>query len=143
MPTIYRAMKQTHDGLPLVGSNSKELGVRIPPNSNPDIDLGENGHVILNGKGMSVAAKWRGLLPHLIPKRLKPIFPSATGSNTLACFRFGQGAFLAGPLNARLSLVLKTHDTYAGNVVPTQSTPESQFQIELAATQGEWTIDEV
>jgi hypothetical protein len=137
MPTIYRAMKQTEDGLPVVGSNSKELGVRVPPNSNPDIDLGENGHVILNGKGMSVAANWRALLPHLIPKRLKPVVRNAAGSNSLACFRFGQGPFFSGALNAQLSLVLKVHETLAGNVVPTQSTPERQFQLELAATQRE------
>jgi hypothetical protein len=75
MPTIYRAMKRANDGAPFVGSNSKELGVRVPPNPNGDIDLDENGNVVLNGKGMSVAENWRRLLPHLVPKRLKPILP--------------------------------------------------------------------
>ena len=46
MPTIYRAMKRADDGLPAVGSNSKELGVRVPPNPNAEIDLDENGNVI-------------------------------------------------------------------------------------------------
>jgi hypothetical protein len=32
LPTIYRAMKQADNGMPIVGSNSKELGVRVPPN---------------------------------------------------------------------------------------------------------------
>jgi len=45
MPTIYRAMKRADDGMPVVGSNSKELGVRVPPNPNGDIDLDENGIV--------------------------------------------------------------------------------------------------
>jgi hypothetical protein len=142
MPTIYRAMKQADDGLPMVGSGSKELGVRVPPNPNADIDLDETGNVILNGKGMSVARNWRGLLPHLVPKRLRSIFPGATGSNNLACFRFGQGPFSPGALDDRLSWVLKEHDSYAGSVVPTQSVPESRFQNDLAATRSGWTIDE-
>ena len=136
-------MKRADDGLPAVGSNSKELGVRVPPNTNADIDLNENGDVILNGKGMSVAENWRRLLPHLVPKRLKPTFPGASGSNNVACYRFGQGPFLPGPLNnAPLALVLKTRDPHAGNVVPTRSMRERQFQDELAATRDEWTIDE-
>jgi hypothetical protein len=110
MPTIYRAMKQTDDGLPAVGSGSSELGVRIPPNPNADIEVDDDGNVILNGNGMSVVENWRSLLPHLVPKRLKPIFPGATGSNKLACFRFGEGPFSPGSLNDRLSLNLKRHD---------------------------------
>ncbi len=80
---IYRPMKRAEDGLPIVGSNSKELGVRVPPNPNADVDLDGNDHVITNGKGMSVAEHWRYLLGHLVPKRLVPIFPGATGSNGL------------------------------------------------------------
>jgi hypothetical protein len=142
MPTIYRAMKQADDGQPEVGSDSKQLGVRIAPNPNADIDLDEKGAVILNGKGMSVADNWRRLLPHLIPKRLKRIFSGAAGSNRLACFCLGQGPFSPGLLNSRLSLVLKDHDVHAGNVVPAQAVSERQFQVDLAATRGEWTIDE-
>ena len=142
MPTVFRAMKRSVDGLPVVGSAVKELGVRVPPDPNADIDLDANGDVILNGKGMSVAENWRDLLPHLVPKRLKPIFPGATGSNSLACFRTGQGPFSAGPLNDRVSLVLKRHDAHAGNVVPVPSVAERQFQDDLAATRGEWILDE-
>ena len=118
MPTIYRAMKQTDDGLLAVGSGSSELGVRLSPNPNADIEVDNDGNVILNENGMSVVENWRSLLPHLVPKRLKPIFPGATGSNKLACFRFGEGPFSPGPLNDRLSLTLKRHDARAGNVVP-------------------------
>ena len=95
MPTIYRAMKQTDDGLPAIGAGSRELGVRTPPNLNADIELDDDGNVILNGNGMSVVENWRNLLPHLVPKRLKPIFSGAAGSNKLACFRFGEGALLS------------------------------------------------
>jgi hypothetical protein len=59
MPTVYRSMKRAEDGLPIVGSNSKELGVRVPPNPSPDVDLDSNMQVIMNGKGMSVAEHWR------------------------------------------------------------------------------------
>jgi hypothetical protein len=142
MPTIYRAMKRADDGLPIVGSSSKELGVRVPPNVNSDIDLNEMGGVILNGKGMSVAENWRRLLPHLIPKRLKTILAGASGSNNAACFRLGNGPFAAGPLNGRLQLVLKEHDARAGNVVPAAAVPEKVFQADLAATRGDWTVDE-
>jgi hypothetical protein len=135
-------MKQTDQGLPVVGSNSKELGVRIPPNPLSDIDLDENGNVIRNGKGMSVAENWRWMLPHLIPKRLKSVYPSAAGSNTLACFRFGQGPFALEQLNARLSVVLKEQNARAGNVVPIHLENIRQFQDELAATRSEWVIDE-
>ncbi len=116
--------------------------MRVPPKLNPDIDLDETGNVILNGKGMSVAQNWRRLLPHLVPKRLKPIFAGATGSNSIACFRFGQGPFLPGALNARLALASKTHDIHSGNVVPAGTVPEGEFQSDLAATRDDWTIDE-
>jgi hypothetical protein len=142
MPTFYRTMKQAEDGQPEVGSESKQLGVRVAPNPNADVDLDEKGDVILNGKGMSVAENWRGLLPHLIPKRLKPSFSGAAGSNSLACFRLGQGPFAPGPVNAQLSLIVKEHDPHAGNVVPARAVPERQFRGDLAATRGDWIIDE-
>ena len=142
MPTFYRAMKQADDGLPEVGSDSKQLGVRVAPNPTADVDLDEKRDVILNGKGMSVVENWRGLLPHLVPKRLKPILSGAAGSNTLACFRLGQGPFSPGVVNDQLSLILKEHDAHAGNIVPARAVPERQFQNNIAATRDEWTIDE-
>ncbi len=142
MPTLYRTMKQAEDGQPEVGSDSKQLGVRVAPNPNADVNLDDKGDVVLNGKGMSVAENWRGLLPHLIPKRLKPMLSGAAGSNSLACFRFGQGPFAPGTVNDQLSLILKEHDTHAGNVVPARAVSERQFQGDLAATRGEWTLDE-
>jgi hypothetical protein len=80
MPTFYGAMKRGSDGLPVVGSNSKELGVRLPPAPDADIDVGSDGCVEMNGKGMSVSEHCRYMLPHLIPKRLKLIFPDATAA---------------------------------------------------------------
>lgn len=142
MPTIYRSMKQAEDGLPAVGCNSKELGVRVPPNANADVDLDGNDHVIANGKGMSVAEHWRYMLGHLVPKRLTPVCPGATGSNSLACYKLGTGAFAEAPLNDELAVALKRHDAHSGNVVPTQSVPIQQFQAALAATRTQWQRDE-
>jgi len=80
-------MKQAEDGLPVVGSNSKELGVRVPLNANADVDLDVNDQVITNGKGLSVAEHRRYMLGHFVPKRLAPICPGATGSNSLAFYK--------------------------------------------------------
>lgn len=142
MPTMFRSMKRAGDGLPVVGTNSKELGVRVPPNKHADIDLDANDCIVLNGKGLSVAADWRELLPHLIPRRLKSLSPDASGANTLACYRMGSGAFAAGAVNNDLSLVLKQGNSQAGNIVPNQSVHRDRFQALLAATRNEWTVDE-
>jgi hypothetical protein len=142
MPTIFRPMKRAADGLPVVGSNSKELGVRPPPNPNADIDLDQNEYVVQNGKGMSVAANWRNLLAHLIPKRLRPHFPGAVGSDLLSCYKMGAGTFVAGAVSADLDLLLKPGTLTAGIVAPTQSVHRDQFQADLAATRNQWSIDE-
>ncbi len=142
MPAMFRTMKRANDGLPVVGSNAKELGVRVPPSTHADIDLDTNDCVVLNGKGLSVASNWRELLPHLIPRRLKPLCPDASGPNTLACFKMGTGVFAVGAVNNDLSLVLKPGNSQAGNIVPKQSVHRDQFQALLAATRNEWTIDE-
>jgi hypothetical protein len=91
---------------------------------------------------MSVVANWRFLLPHLIPKRLAAVVPGAVGSNALACFRFGGGAFAAGPLADGLELVLKPGSSVAGNVVPATAATVADFQLALAATRPDWTVDE-
>jgi hypothetical protein len=142
MPSIYRSMKRAEDGMPVVGSKSKELGVRVPPDPNADVDLDGNAHVITNGKGLSVAEHWRFMLGHLVPKRLVPVCPGATGSNGLTCYKLGTGPFAGAPLNDDLLLVLKRHDPHAGNVVPSRSIPFDQFQAALAATRTQWQPDE-
>ena len=136
-------MKRAEDGLPVVGSNSKELGVRVPPNPSPDVDLDRNMQVITNGKGMSVAEHWRYMLGHFVPKRLVPVCPGATGSNKLTCYKFGTGVFASAPLNDELVVVTKQHDLHAGNVVPSESVPIQQFQAALARTRTQWQPDEI
>ena len=142
MPLVFRSMKRSDDGLPVVGSNSKELGVRVPPNPNADIDIATDGTVELNGRGMSASAHWTDLLPHLIPKRLKQHCPDAIGSNALACYRCGEGEFRDGPLGGDLELRLKPGKSRNGNIVPAGHLTVDQFQSALAATRDEWIVDE-
>jgi hypothetical protein len=142
MPTVFRSMKRADDGLPTVGSGSKELGVRVPPNLNADIDLDQNDHVVQNGRGMSVAANWRDLLAHLVPKRLRPLFPGAAGANSLTCYKMGSGAFAAGAFTDDLDLHPKKGNLRAGNIVPQRSVHRDQFQADLAATRSQWAADE-
>ena len=142
MPLMFRPMKTDVDQLPVCGSNSKELGVRVPPNKNADIDVTDTQTVTLNGRGMSVAEHWRTLPGHLIPKRLTPVFPGATGSNSLSCFRIGEGAFAAGIFNDNLTLVLKAGKNTQGNLSPSNEMSVSAFQTALVATRVQWQIDE-
>lgn len=135
-------MKRDVDGLPVVGSNSKELGVRVPPNPHADVDVKPDGTVELNGKGMSVAKHWTLLQPHLIPKRLNAIVPDATGSNTLACYRMGEGEFTRGAINKELELALKRGQDDLGNIAPATAMKTDEFQISLASTRDQWSNDE-
>lgn len=131
-------MKRAEDGLPIVGTASKELGVRLPPDENADIEVGEDLNVKLNGKGMSVASDWRFLLPHLIPKRFKPMWEGAAGSNALEIYAHGEGAFEEGQIDAHLSLALKPGTTQHGNVVPIQLASIESFLNHLAETREQW-----
>lgn len=143
MPTVFRSMKAAADGLPVVGDQSKELGVRVPPNPHADVEVDANTNlVVLNGSGMSVAANWRFLLPHLIPKRLIAIIPDAKGRNYLACYRIGDGPFAPGPLATGLELVQKAGETNLGNIVPRGVVTVAQFQADLTATRSRWVVDE-
>jgi hypothetical protein len=129
------------DGKPTVDATGKGLGVRgIPVNGVIDVDLDEDGNVILNAKGMSVAPAWRDLPYFLIPKRLKAIFPAARGSSELYCFTTGEGNFADGPIADGLDL--KTDSPKHGVVVPRASVPLDQFQSDLAKTRASWVIDE-
>src|SRR5437016_3869222 len=98
MPRVFRVMRKESDGLPTVSQTS--LGVR-PGN---DVDLDAQNNVLVNGKGMSVAANWRDINVNRIPKRLRPIVPGAGGSNTWFCFRMGTGPFQQGVFASGLTL---------------------------------------
>ena len=143
MPTVFRSMKAADDGLPVVGDQSKELGVRVPPNRHADIDVDANSNtVVLNGKGMSVAENWRLLPPHLIPVRLSAFVSLAKGRGNLKCYRLGDGPFVPGPIGTELELALKRSSKITANIVPSTTCSVAQFQNALAATRDVWVEDE-
>jgi len=53
-------MRKAEDDKPIVDATGKRLGVRgTPVNGKQDVDLDDDGKVVLNDKGMSVAPSWR------------------------------------------------------------------------------------
>ena len=141
MPKIYRTMKKDDDGKPTVDAPGRGLGVRVEPANVADVDLSEEGFVILNGKGMSVAPSWRALPPWLISIRLKDKFPIARGATNLFCFTMGEGPFENGPVSDDLDLLVEkpTH----GLVAPREFVPLAQFLSDLSRTRDHWIIDEI
>jgi hypothetical protein len=134
-------MKEDNDGKPVVDPTGRGLGVReVTVNGVTDVDLDSEGHVILNGKGMSVAPSWRALPPHLVPKRLKDKFPRARGSVELRCFTMGDGPFQDGPIADDLDF--KRDTPRHGLIVPRTSVSLDQYQTDLANTRDLWVIDE-
>jgi hypothetical protein len=135
MPLIYRAM--TPDGdKPKVGPTARTLGVR----PGGDITADENGDVAPGTGGMSVAPSWRQLKLHRIPRRLRHIVPEASGSPQDRCWRMGNGPFKVD--NVASGLSLRPDTEIHGVVEPSAVVSLEDFQGALAATQGEWSIDE-
>lgn len=142
MPTIYRTMKRFHDGFPVAEPTGRGLGVRPPSSKDRDVDVDASGHILVNGRGMSVARHWRDLPAHRIPERLDDGELGASGSSKDACWRTGEGGFEPGPFAAGLCLALKSHAPVLGNVAPTEPISLQRFQAQLAATREGWIIDE-
>ena len=141
MPKIDRSMRKTNDEKPLVDATGKGLGVRGQPvNGVVDVDLYQDGKVILNSKGMSVAPRWRDLPYFLISKRLIDRFPGARGATDIWCFTMGEGPFAEGAVADGLDL--KIDSPKHGVVAPRLSVPVDQYQADLASTRDYWSIDE-
>ncbi|HEY2154842.1 MAG TPA: hypothetical protein VGH33_04385 [Isosphaeraceae bacterium] len=138
MPKIYRSMKQAEDGKPVVEASAKGLGVRVT--GVRDVDLDDQGNVVLDGKGMSVAPELSKLLPHLIPRRLRHRFPKAAESPGLYCFTMGVGSFSNGPMTDDLELQVDSPSH--GVVAPRHLVPLDRYQADLASTRDAWTVDE-
>jgi hypothetical protein len=142
MPLIYRAMRADGDK-PELGYSASSLGVRVPPDGSPDITPDENGVVYPDSGGMSVAPSWRRLPTHRIPKRLKSKAPDAIGSNSLFCWRMGDGPFLKEALTGDLALSPDAGEDPAHGVVePARAMPMSAYQAAIGATREQWTVDE-
>ncbi|WP_040351646.1 hypothetical protein [Blastopirellula marina] len=140
-PRVYRAMIfDSQDSLPVVGSTAKELGVRI----GVDIHVDAGGNVNLDENGMSVAPRWQDLPRYRIPKRLRAVVPGASGSNSVACFVMGNGAFADGIVASGLKLIpdRKPQPITHGVVAPISAVSLTQYQADLASTRSSWQIDE-
>jgi hypothetical protein len=128
---------------PQVGPSALVLGVGVPPDEHADIAVGEEGMVEPRTGGMSVAPAWRLLPVHRIPRRLRARFPRAAGKNQRSLWRMGDGPFTDGPLADRL-LFRPDPEKPArhGFVEPRARMPAGDYQAALAATRGQWAIDE-
>jgi hypothetical protein len=139
-------IRNAADGLPLVGTRSKCLGVR-PTGINADVDLNPagdlTGDVISNDKGLSVVSDWRKLPGHLIPDRLFDGFNNARGKN-MAVYVHGNGTgpFAEGPVAAGLETVFKHGSVDSGVIRPVATVPLAQYQADLKSTRPNWVHDE-
>lgn len=144
MPLVYRIMFADGDG-PLVGADANRLGVRVGGNR-PDISVEPDGTVYPGTGGLSVSPNMQRLPPHLIPKRLRPIFPGARGSNskpTLIPWHMGEGEFAAGPVSDELELRPDPRYPDAhGLIEPARATSLPAYQAALAATRPLWVRHE-
>src|SRR5262245_42419293 len=134
-------MRVDADGLPKVGTQSKCLGVREPPDRHADVNIDAAGYVILDGNGLSVTADWRQLPGHLIPEHLDDGFNGASGKG-MRVFVHGSEGFSEGPVAAGLQLRHKPRSSTSGNVTPVASVPLAQYQNDLRATRPDWVDDE-
>jgi hypothetical protein len=129
------------NGLPSVGNQSNQLGVRTEPSRHADVHPKwlPNGDVG-PGEGMSVAPHWTALHPLHIPKRLRKYHADARGRDELIIWRHGDGSFCDAAINDDLTLgsVTRQH----GQVEPARIMPLARFQEALASTRGDWTRDE-
>lgn len=140
MPRIVRPMKKDTDDLPRVDSRGTCLGVRI---SGPyaDVQFDASGNVKANKLGMSVSETWRTLPGHLIPDDLDDGKNDASGKG-MAVFVHGTGPFTEGVIASGLEMCFKVGKVTAGHVCPEAVVSLKQYQSDLAATRGDWVIDD-
>ena len=140
MGRIVRPMLKDADGLPLVGTKAKCLGVGTT-GANADVDLNPAGDVISNDKGLSVGNDWRNLPGHLIPEHLDDGSNGARGKN-MAVYVHGNGTgpFAPGPFAAGLEMILKPHGVDAGVIRPVTTVPLAQYQSDFSSSKlGSWS----
>lgn len=139
MPLIYRVM--TRDGnKPKVGNSARTLGVRVPPNSEPDVVPKADGTVEPGMGGMSVSPDVYSLPAHRLPKRYDAYVPKAHGKEQDVCWRMGEGSFIASDVAVGLTLRID-HPGHAF-VEPGRVMPLTEYQLALEATRDAWIIVE-
>ena len=136
MPQVFRIMREDEDSFPMVAQSALGLGVR----PGVDYDTDANGHVLVNGKGMSVNPDWRDAPLFRIPERLRLLKRGARGANSNACFRHGEGEF--SPEAFAPGLNLETDSLAHGTITPSLPCPQIDYEAALAATRPDWIIDE-
>jgi hypothetical protein len=138
MPLIFRAMLIDGD-YPMCGADAKCLGVRVPPNPEADIEPDTEGQVQPGQGGMSVAPQPADLPYHRMPRRHKGQFPRASGSNNLAVWHMGEGAFGAGGIADQLVLRPDPErPAVHGFVEPAMRMSCADYQAALAASRDVW-----
>lgn len=145
MPKIYRSMYEDA-GLPTVGADNCELGVRPPGHPvNADVTVDAANNVVLDGKGMSVFPSITPAVLKKVPKRLIPLrladrVPGAIGDDDMKIWTLVVGPFAAGAVAA--NLVLNVTSPTHGAVCPANVMSLPALQASLADTQPDWTVDE-
>ena len=130
-------------GAPQCGRGALFLGVRVGPGEKYDINPDDEGFVSSGQGGMSVAPSLMALPPHRLPVRLRHAypdrFPAASGTNNAYCWSMGEGAFVAGPLAASLSLRLDPDNMEKhGFVEPDGKMILEEYESALTATKEKW-----
>jgi hypothetical protein len=127
--------------LPKVANSARGIGVRIGSGLQDDISIDANGCVAPGTGGMSVAPSWRDLPETRIPRRLREKGALyARGNDIDACWKLGEGAFVATPVAD--GLMLRPDRADHGTVEPARLEPLTQYLNHLAATREHWVIDE-
>lgn len=138
MPKVFRVMKKGDDERPVIEASARGLGVR----NGVDVDVDDEGRVLVNGRGMSVAPTWRKLPLSRVPARLREKLPGAAGSKSDCCFTTGNGPFMNCPFAEGLELIPDADDPNHGNIAPAKSVLLIEYESALAATRNEWRVDE-
>jgi hypothetical protein len=83
------------------------------------------------------------MLPHLIPKRLRFIVPSAVAPNSVRIWKLGEGPFVFAVIHDKLVLRPDLDASPRHGVIEPATTMNfSEYQDALASTRPLWTVDE-
>jgi len=124
---LYRSMAQAEDGWPLLGRSGSRLGVRIPPQPDPDMPVTWGRIDPLTG-GMSVTVD----NPELLESHRRPEWLSG-GTATHPLFRIAESALALG-----LKLVISEPPLGHGEVQPARSMSIQLYEALLRETRQRW-----
>jgi hypothetical protein len=132
VPGIYRGMLE-ENGMPKLGDSPKLLGVRVPPNPNPDIQPDASGNVHpptrLGSRGLSCAPRVQDL-----PGHRRPV--AWLGTQTQAVFK----VWTIAEDDLGPDLVAFRDSAHHITIGPARTMSLDQFRAALAATQSKWML---